>query len=137
VVASYLWSPTATSWGSEASSAYAEWGRPDKRRPGVALDIGAAVGRFAFRDEPKYDFVVGSTIPWLYPGGAGAHAPGPGKRWRCRRKGISRARDVGSADTWQTGKVEFIVEMPWPCPFDPGVLRLASLNIADKGCRSR
>ena len=60
MVSSYLWSHYGDILGDpEASSAYAEWAGLMNGGAGMALDIGSAVGRFAFEMSRTRDFVVG------------------------------------------------------------------------------
>jgi uncharacterized protein YbaR (Trm112 family) len=59
VLSSYLWSHYGDIMGDEeASSAYREWAGLMNGGFGMALDLGAAVGRFAFEMTSKSDYVI-------------------------------------------------------------------------------
>jgi len=99
----------------------------------VALDIGAAVGRFAFETSRKYDFVVGSTIPWPLSGRRGELMLRGRKAVALRQEGNLTREETLVLPTRadRQGRVHRR-RCLGPALSIREFLRLASLNIADK-----
>lgn len=135
VVSSYLWSHYGDILGDpEASWAYAEWAGLVSGGPGVALDIGSAVGRFTFEMSRKRDFVVGIDNSVAFIRAARELMVRGRKPMALLQEGLlTREETVVLPETWQIDKVEFIVGDALALPFrSKSFSALASLNIADK-----
>ena len=135
VVSSYLWSHYGDILGDpEASSAYAEWAGLVNGGPGVVLDIGSAVGRFTFEMSRTHDFAVGIDNSVAFIRAARELMVRGRKAVALRQEGLlTREETVVLPESWQTGKVEFIVGDALALPFrSRSFSALASLNIADK-----
>jgi uncharacterized protein YbaR (Trm112 family) len=135
VVSSYLWSHYGDILGDpEASSAYVEWAGLVSGGPGVALDIGSAVGRFTFEMSRTHDFTVGIDNSVAFIRAARELMVRGRKPVALRQEGLlTREETVVLPEAWQTDKVEFIVGDALALPFrSKSFSVLASLNIADK-----
>jgi uncharacterized protein YbaR (Trm112 family) len=135
VVSSYLWSHYGDILGDpEASAAYVEWAGLASGGPGVALDIGSAVGRFTFEMSRTHDFAVGIDNSVAFIRAARELMVRGRKTVALRQEGLlTQEETVVLPDTWQAEKVEFIVGDALALPFrSRSFSTLASLNIADK-----
>ena len=135
VLSSYLWSHYGDILGDgEASSAYSEWAALMNGGVGMALDIGSAVGRFAFEMSRKSDFVVGIDNSVSFIQSARELMIHGRKEVALRQEGLlSREETVALPAAWLTDKVEFIVADALALPFRSGTFAaLASLNLIDK-----
>lgn len=110
VLSSYLWSHYGDIMGDgEASSAYSEWAALMNGGVGMALDIGSAVGRFAFEMSRNSDFVVGIDNSASFIQSARELMVHGRKQVALRQEGLlSREQTLALPATWQTDKVEFI-----------------------------
>ena len=135
VLSSYLWSHYGDIMGDEeASSAYREWAGLMNGGFGMALDIGAAVGRFAFEMTRKSDFVVGIDNSVSFIRAARELMVLGRKKVALRQEGLlTREETVILPEAWQTDKVEFVVADALALPFRSRTFSsLGSLNLVDK-----
>ncbi len=135
VVSSYLWSHYGDILGDpEASSAYAEWAGLVSGGSGAVLDIGSAVGRFAFEMSRTHDFAVGIDNSVAFIRAARELLVRGRKAVALREEGLlTREETVVLPGQWRTDRVEFIVADALALPFRSGSFAAAaSLNIADK-----
>lgn len=135
VVSSYLWSHYADLFNDEnASTAYRQWADLMEPHEGLAIDTGAAVGRFTFEMAQKCDFAIGIDNSRAFIATAR-------ELMRERTKTISLKEEGNiTADVtfsippgWDSNKVEFIIAdamaLPFPCNCAGSV---SSLNLIDK-----
>jgi SAM-dependent methyltransferase len=135
VLSSYLWSHYGDVLGDEeASSAYSEWAGLMDGGSGVVLDVGSAVGRFAFEMSRKSDRVVGIDNSVSFIKSARELMVQGNTRLALRQEGhLSREETLVLPERWQTDKVEFMVADALSLPFRSCAFAgLASLNIIDK-----
>ena len=135
VLSSYLWSHYGDILGDrEASSAYSEWAALINGGVGMALDIGSAVGRFAFEMSRNSDFVVGIDNSASFIQSARELMVHGRKQVALRQEGLlSHEETLTLPVAWQTDKVEFIVADALALPFRSRTFTaLASLNLIDK-----
>ena len=135
VVSSYLWSHFGDLMGDpEASSAYADWTSLVSGSSGAVLDIGCAVGRFAFETSRTHDFVVGIDNSLAFIRSARGLMLAGRKTVALRQEGmLVREETVVLPAAWRTERVEFIVGDALALPFRSRTFSVAaSLNIADK-----
>ena len=134
-LSSYLWSHYGDIMGDgEASSAYSEWAGLMDGSFGVVLDIGSAVGRFAFEMTRSSDLVVGIDNSASFIRTARELMAHGRTKVALRQEGhLSREETVVLPEVWETGKVEFIVADALALPFRSHTFSaLASLNLIDK-----
>jgi SAM-dependent methyltransferase len=134
-LSSYLWSHFADLFSDrDASQAYAEWAGMVPGVHGFALDTGCAVGRFTFELSRKSDFVVGIDNSESFIRAARRLMLRRETRISLPEEGrLQKTRQLGLPDTWDCGKVEFLVGDVQALPFRSGSFSLvASLNILDK-----
>lgn len=134
-LSSYLWSHYGDILGDrEASSAYSEWAGLMDDGFGVVLDIGSAVGRFAFEMTRSSDLVVGIDNSASFIRSARDLMVHGRKKVVLRQEGLlCREETVVLPEAWDTGKVEFIVGDALALPFRSNTFSaLASLNLIDK-----
>lgn len=135
VLSSYLWSHYGDILGDpEASSAYEEWANLITAGSGVAIDIGGAVGRFAFEMTARTDFVVGIDNSVSFIRSARDIMAHRRMKFALRQEGnLSREKTLVLRDDWHSGKVEFIVGDALALPFPSrSFSTLTSLNLLDK-----
>ncbi len=135
VVSSYLWSHYGDLMhDTESSDAYSRWAGLMDPLEGYCLDIGGAVGRFAFEMSLKSDFVIGID-------NSTAFIQTARELMRFRRMEVSLALEglltreltLELPEEWDMKKVEFIAGDALALPFKKGVFSsLASLNLVDK-----
>lgn len=135
VVSSYLWSHFGELFDDEhASQAYGAWAGLMRPQPGVALDAGGAVGRFAFEMSARCDFAVGVDTSLAFIRAA--------RRLMQERSIVAQLKDEGLLrrevticlpDEWRSDRVEFIVANALALPFRRKSITLfSSLNLVDK-----
>jgi len=134
-LSSYLWSHYSDLLKEpEASAAYREWVNLMHLKGGLAIDIGTAVGRFAFEMTLRSDFVIGidNSVSFIQAARA-LMMKRRGKILLPLAGRISRKATVTLSDEWDVKKVEFIVADAHALPFKANTFSsLASLNIIDK-----
>jgi len=135
VVSSYLWSHYADLLQDEnASEAYRKWAELMEPHDGLAIDAGAAVGRFTFEMAQKSDFTVGIDNSRAFIRTA---------RTLMKQRQITVAlKQEGHITTdvtlslpveWDCEKVEFIIADALALPFRSGSAgSFSSLNLIDK-----
>jgi len=135
VLSSYLWSHYADIFRDEnASDAYRHWASLIDPHTGLAIDAGAAVGRFTFEMSRKCDLAVGLDNSRAFIRAA--------RELMKRRTMIVPLKQEGNIFTetalelppeWDCARVEFIVADALALPFPTGsAASLASLNLIDK-----
>lgn len=135
VVSSYLWSHYGDIMGDEeASFAYREWAGQVEAASGFALDVGSAVGRFAFDMTTKSDFVMGIDNSVAFIRTARELMVRRRMTVALKQEGLlTREVEIVLPDAWLSGKVEFLVADALALPFRSGLFSVAgSLNIVDK-----
>jgi SAM-dependent methyltransferase len=135
VLSSYLWSHYADIFHDEsASTAYRHWASLMEPHAGLAIDAGAAVGRFTFEMSRKSDLAVGVDNSRTFIRTA--------RELMKRRTMTVPLKQEGNVYTeialelppaWDSDRVEFIVADALALPFRAGsAASLASLNLIDK-----
>ena len=135
VISSYLWSHYADILKDEnASDAYRRWADLIQPHDGLAIDAGAAVGRFTFEMGQRSDLAVGLDNSHAFIKTA--------RELMVHRKITVALKQEGNITTdvtvslppdWDSGKVEFIVADALMLPFPSGSAgSLSSLNLVDK-----
>jgi len=135
VLSSYLWSHFATILGEEqASGAYIHWAGLMAPADGLCLDIGAAVGRFAFEMANKCGFVIGLDNSVSFMRTARELMRRRRLRLTLPDEGeLILERDLVLPGDWQTANMEFIVADAQALPFSSDrFAAVASLNMVDK-----
>ncbi|HBD09898.1 MAG TPA: SAM-dependent methyltransferase [Syntrophobacteraceae bacterium] len=135
VLSSYLWSHYGDLLGDEqASSAYRQWASLMDGGSGAVLDVGSAVGRFAFEMSRKRDLVVGIDNSVAFIKAARELMANGRRKLALRQEGhLSREETLTLLEGWQTDRIEFIVADALALPFrSHSFSGLASLNIIDK-----
>lgn len=135
VVSSYLWSHYADILNDEnATDAYRRWAGLMQPHEGLAIDAGAAVGRFTFEMGQKSDLAIGLDNSRAFIRAA---------RELMRNREMTVALSVEGRITtdvtlslppeWDSNRVEFIVADALALPFRAGSTgSLSSLNLIDK-----
>jgi len=135
VVSSYLWSHYADVLRDEmASDAYQHWAGLMQPHGGLAIDAGAAVGRFTFELAQKCDFAIGLDTSRAFIRAA--------RELMLKRKMTIPLKIEGNITTdvelvlpagWNGANTEFIVADALALPFRAGSAgSLSSLNLIDK-----
>jgi SAM-dependent methyltransferase/uncharacterized protein YbaR (Trm112 family) len=135
VLSSYLWSQFADLLqDAEASDAYTRWAHLMRADSGVCLDIGGAVGRFAFEMSKKSDFVIGidNSVAFIQTA--------RDLLLQRRRKILLVEEGLLTGEVtlqlpadWNMAKVEFLVADALALPFRSRTFSaLAGLNLIDK-----
>ncbi|WP_041280269.1 class I SAM-dependent methyltransferase [Desulfosudis oleivorans] len=135
VLSSYLWSHFAGILkDSQASGAYVEWAGLMASHDGLALDVGSAVGRFAFEMAQKCDFVIGLDNSVTFIRTARELMQQRRKRLCLPDEGhLTLDMDLVLPETWRTSNMEFIVADAQALPFRCNQFAsVASLNMVDK-----
>ena len=135
VLSSYLWSHFSDLLEDpEASTAYGEWAGLMPPPGGPVLDIGAAVGRFAFEMSRKSDLVVGIDASHSFVRTARRLMADRGMTLRLVEEGhLSRRVSLKLPREWEMEKVEFLVADARALPFRRHAFSsVASLNLVDK-----
>jgi SAM-dependent methyltransferase len=134
-LSSYLWGHYADLLADpEASTAYRDWAALMNSADGVALDIGAAVGRFSFEMSRKWDFVVGIDASVTFIRTARALLNRRSLRITLPLEGrLAREVDLRLPNAWSYDNLEFVVADALALPFcSHSFSGLASLNLIDK-----
>ncbi|MFW6372355.1 MAG: class I SAM-dependent methyltransferase [Thermodesulfobacteriota bacterium] len=138
-VSAYLWSHYADLFqDDQASDAYRRWADLIKPASGVAVDAGAAVGRFTFELGRKHDFAVGidTSRAFIHTARMLMH----------RRRITFHVKEEGDitrpvtlrlppewTPEWTNDAIDFIVGDAQAMPFPGGsASSIASLNLVDK-----
>jgi len=135
VLSSYMWSHYGDILGEpDASGAYGEWADLMHHRSGLAIDAGAAVGRFTFEMSRKCDFVVGVDTSLSFIRAARAFMMNGRIQIALPEEGtLVREETVELPEAWDSDRVEFIVGDALALPFrSEAFSSLASLNLIDK-----
>ncbi len=135
VVSSYLWSHYGDLLGeSESLAAYSEWAALLENSGNLALDVGAAVGRFTFEMSRRSDLVIGIDRSASFVRTARELMVRRRKEVALRQEGLlTRQVTITLPEEWDSRKVEFIVGDALALPFRTGIFSsLASLNVLDK-----
>lgn len=137
-LSSYLWSHFATILGEDqAAGAYIQWAGLMAPTDGLCLDIGAAVGRFAFEMANKCEFVIGLDNSVSFMRTARELMRRRRLRLTLPDEGeLTLERDLVLPADWQTDHMEFIVADAQALPFSSDrFAAVASLNMVDKVSR--
>jgi uncharacterized protein YbaR (Trm112 family) len=135
VVASYLWSHFSELTGDPHSSpAYSTWAQKIDPHNGIALDVGGAVGRFAFEMSGYCDFAIGLDTSVAFIRAARNLMKERRIKVGIKDEGFTTKEfSLDLPDTFRSDKVEFIVANALALPFREGAIGLfSSLNLADK-----
>jgi uncharacterized protein YbaR (Trm112 family) len=135
VLSSYIWSHYGDILNDpNASSAYTEWADLMHLNSGLAIDAGSAVGRFTFEMSQKSDFVIGVDNSLSFIQSARELMINRRIKIDLLQEGIlTREETLYLPETWDSGKVEFIVGDALALPFRTETFSsLASLNLIDK-----
>lgn len=135
VLSSYLWSHFGDLLNDgEASDAYVQWAGLMENTSGMCLDIGGAVGRFAFEMTLKSDFVVCLDNSVKFIETARHLMLQRESRFPIVEEGLlTREATLRLPDSWNMDKIEFIVGDALALPFQSGTFgALAGLNLVDK-----
>ncbi len=135
VLSSYLWSHFGDILrDDQASTAYAQWSELMHPHSGMCLDIGTAVGRFAFDMAQKCDSVVGLDNSVTFIRAArdlmlhrqrALSLPDEGR--------LVLEKELHLPKDWTTANVEFLVADAQALPFRSNTFSsAASLNMVDK-----
>jgi uncharacterized protein YbaR (Trm112 family) len=135
VLSSYLWSHFGDILQDEqASEAYGQWAELVHPHSGMCLDIGTAVGRFAFDMAQKCDFVIGLDNSVTFIRAARELMLHRQKALSLPDEGRLMLEDeLHLPKDWTTANVEFIVADAQALPFRSNIFSsAASLNMVDK-----
>lgn len=134
-VSSYLWGQYGDLLGEEqASTAYADWAALIEPQHGMALDAGAAVGRFTFEMSTRCDFAVGIDTSLAFIRVA-RHLMHKGTiTFLLKDEGLlHREMTITLPAHWRRQQVEFIVADALALPFPRNWATIfSSLNLVDK-----
>ena len=134
-LASYLWSHYSDLWeDGDSLPAYSEWAKQVSPVGGLGLDMGCATGRFSFELSRKCDFVIGVDLSENFIATARKLLHQRELLFRLREEGlIGSERSFSLPESWDSGKVEFIVGDVQALPFRTGFFScVVSLNLLDK-----
>lgn len=135
VVSSYLWSHYADILEDEnASDAYQKWSKLMGSHEGLAIDAGAAVGRFTFEMAQKSDFAIGLDTSRSFINTARELMKYREMTVALKQEGnITSDVILSLPPEWDTDNVEFIVADAMALPFRAkSVGSFSSLNLIDK-----
>ena len=135
VLSSYLWSHYGDIMqDEEASNAYAQWAELMRPHSGMCLDIGTAVGRFAFEMAQKCDFVIGLDNSEAFIQAARSLMLQRQKSLKLPDEGnLTLNSHLQIPQEWKTSNTEFIVADAQALPFRANLFSsAASLNMVDK-----
>jgi len=138
VLASYLWSHFGDLLKDpEASEAYSHWSGLLLPQPGLCLDIGTAVGRFAFEMSRKADFTIGLDNSVAFIKTARELMLNRRKPIELPEEGaLTRQIELHLPEDFDSRRMEFIVGDALALPFASGTFSSqASLNMLDKVAR--
>lgn len=135
VVSSYLWSHYADLLNDEnASDAYQKWAEMMRPQDGIAIDAGAAVGRFTFEIAQKSDFCVGFDTSRAFIRTARELMHNRKRTIALKQEGnITSDVNLTLPEEWDCAKVEFIIADALALPFRAeSAASFSSLNLIDK-----
>lgn len=135
VVSSYLWSHYADILNDEnASDAYQRWAELMEPHEGLAIDAGAAVGRFTFEMAQKSDFAIGLDTSRAFIQTARELMIHREMTVALKQEGnITSDVTLSLPREWNTDRLEFIVADALFLPFrSDSAGSLSSLNLIDK-----
>lgn len=135
VVSAYLWSHYADLLNDEnASDAYRRWADLMHSHDGVAIDAGAAAGRFTFEMGQKSDLAIGLDNSHAFIRTARELMKRRETRIALKQEGhITTDITLSLPPEWNSDKVEFIVADALALPFRAdSAASLSSLNLIDK-----
>lgn len=135
VLSSYLWSHYGDLLQDpDASDAYHQWAALLAPKEGLAIDIGAAVGRFSFELARKCDQVIGVDNSYAFVKTArDLLLTGKAKVTLALEGVLTREIIITLPKEWPRENVDFIVGDALALPFrQHSFATLASLNLIDK-----
>jgi len=135
LLVAYLWSHFGDLWkDDEANSAYRKWAGLINMSTGFSLDVGCAVGRFAFELTEKSDFVLGMDLSRVFIRTARALAAERRLIFELPLEGLLvTEKSFSVPESWRCDRVEFILGDAQVLPFPMGLFStVASLNLLDK-----
>ncbi len=135
VLSSYLWSHYGDLLNDpDASDAYQQWAALLEPKGGLAIDIGAAVGRFSFELGRKSDLVIGVDRSYAFVKAARNLLLTGQTEVELAVEGLlSRKETLTLPHEWPADSIDFIVGDALALPFRQGTFAtLASLNLIDK-----
>jgi len=135
LLSSYLWSHYSDILNEDEShDAYVHWTGLMDKIPGLCLDIGCAVGRFAFEMSRKSEFVIGIDNSISFVRAARDLMINRHRNILFIEEGnITREKTLVLPEEWDLANMEFIVADALALPFCSGAFSaLSSLNIIDK-----
>lgn len=138
VLSSYLWSHYADIFLDEsASDAYRRWASLMEPHHGLAIDAGAAVGRFTLEMSQKCDLAVGVDNSRTFIRAARELMKRRAMTVPLKQEGnIFTEAALALPPEWNNDRAEFIVADAMALPFRAGsAASLASLNLIDKLAR--
>jgi len=134
-VSAYLWSQYADLFqDDQASDAYRRWADLIQPASGIAVDAGAAVGRFTFELGRKHDFAVGIDTSRAFIRTARKLMHHRRIIFHVKEEGdITRPVTLTLPPEWANDAIDFIVGDAQAMPFSSGsASSIASLNLVDK-----
>lgn len=135
VLSSYLWSHYADLLNdSDATDAYRQWASLLQPKSGLAIDIGAAVGRFSFELGRKTERVIGVDNSYAFIKAARELLLTGKIEIELAVEGILTRKEILSLPReWRSDNIDFIVGDALALPFrQSSFATLASLNLIDK-----
>ena len=135
VISSYLWSHYADILNDDnASDAYRQWADLIQPHDGLAIDAGAAVGRFTFEMAQKSDFAIGFDNSHAFIRTARELMNNRSMSVVLKQEGfITSEVRLSLPREWNTEKVEFVIADALALPFRTSMATsLSSLNLVDK-----
>ena len=135
LISAYLWSHYADlSEDKDANTAYGEWAKLLEYYPGLSLDAGCAVGRFAFEMSNRSDFVVGIDNSHSFIREARHLMINRQLRFSQTIEGkLVENRVIELPNAWSTNRLDFLVGDVQSLPFRSNSFSsIASLNLVDK-----
>ncbi len=135
VLSSYLWSHYGDLLNDpDASDAYHQWAELINPGDGLAIDIGAAVGRFSFELGRKCGQVIGVDNSYAFVKAARTLLLTGKTKVKLAVEGVlTREETITLPRDWPTENIDFIVADALALPFRKGSFStLASLNLIDK-----
>lgn len=135
LLSSYLWSHYSDMLNEEdGHDAYIRWAGHMDKTPGKCLDIGCAVGRFAFEMSRKSEFVIGIDNSISFVKAARDLMINHRRKIPLVEEGnIIKEETLVLPEEWALSNVEFIVADALALPFCSGAFSaISSLNIIDK-----
>lgn len=135
VISSYLWSHYADILKDDnASDAYRQWADLISPHDGLAIDAGAAVGRFTFEMAQKSDFAIGFDNSHAFIRTARSLMNNRSMSVVLKQEGYMTSEVMLSLPPeWNTEKVEFVIADALALPFRTSMATsLSSLNLVDK-----